>query len=149
MPGPAQVRPDHAVCGDRSPIKQHLLDADMVMEPLEMAQARNCAGNMAMKRRRAVARQVDMAALAKPPDGEKSGNASTTGDIGLQDVHCIACQEVLGAIERVDVLTGGHVDSSGKPLADQMQTRDIVRADRLLEPSQTRFRALAYESQRL
>ena len=49
VPGTAQIRADHAFLGERSPVKQHLLDAHVIMELLEMAHARNCAGNMAMK----------------------------------------------------------------------------------------------------
>jgi len=46
QPRPRQVRPDHPVPQRRRPIEQHALDADMVVEPFQMPQARRGAGRM-------------------------------------------------------------------------------------------------------
>ncbi len=52
---PAEVRPDTTILGDGRTVEQHVLDADVIVEPFEMPEARDGAGCVKMKRRCAMA----------------------------------------------------------------------------------------------
>ena len=64
-PGARQIRPDHAALRHRRAVEQHVLDADMVVEPFEMAEARHGAGRVQMRGRAAMAGEVDVMRIAQ------------------------------------------------------------------------------------
>ena len=63
--GPREIRTDHAAFWRRRTLKQHVLDAHVVMKPFEMAQSRNGASDVQMQSRCAMTGQIDLERLAQ------------------------------------------------------------------------------------
>ena len=58
----------------------------MVVKPFEMAQPRHRAADVAVERRRAVAREIDVVRFAQRSDLQKTGDAAAAGHVGLQHI---------------------------------------------------------------
>ena len=69
----------------RGPVEQHVLDADMVMKPFEMAQPRDRASDMQMQRRRTMPDRSIWNA-SQGSDLQKCGHTAAASHIGLLHV---------------------------------------------------------------
>ena len=85
--------------------------------------------------RPAVRGELERARLAERGDAQEPGDPLAAGDVGLQAVDRASLEHPLEVRQRVAVLAGSDLHPRRCPVADQAQTLEVVRADRLLEPA--------------
>ena len=123
MPRPAHVDVNGAVMRDGGAVEQHLLDAHMIVEPLEVAQPRHSATDMTMHRRGAMGRQVDVMGFAQRSDLQETGDAAAACGVGLQNVDGVGLQHAARVVQGVSVFAGGDFDFARRAFAHQTQAR--------------------------
>ena len=90
------------------PVEEHRLDADVVVEVLEVAKPVDAAQGVGRELRGAVAREVKVMGGAEAVHTEQAGDAPAAGDVGLEAVD--AADQVTKVGEDVAVLPGRDVD---------------------------------------
>ena len=119
MAGARQVRRDAAVFRNGHPVEQHVLDANMVMKPFEMTQARRRTGDMQVQRWRTMSGQVDVVRIGERINPEKAGDTAATTDVGLHDVDGACVQHMAVIVGLIPVFPGCDLHAVRRAFADQ------------------------------
>src|SRR5581483_5970394 len=85
--GPGEVGTKFPVYQLRQAVKEHLLDADVIMKVFDVTQRPGCAGGMSMLCGRAVRRKRNVVCLAQRRNLQEAGDSATAGRVGLQHIY--------------------------------------------------------------
>ena len=109
-----------------------MLDADVIVEVLEVAKALDGAERVRRDCRRAVRRHVELVRMRDGGGLEQAGDAAAARDVGLEavDRRC----HPLEVRQHVAVLAGGDLDARRRVVAQKREAFEVVGRDRLLEP---------------
>ena len=128
-------------------VEEEALDADMVVEPFEMAQVRHRGEGVRVDRRRGVPRDVELVRVGERRGGQQPGHAAAAGGVGLEAVDG-ADQAAEIACGR-GVFAGGDVDSRREHARARSAAPSMSsELDRLLEPRDTESRPVRGEPKR-
>ena len=119
--------------GSRVPSKNIVLDADVVVEPLQVPQVGDGGRGVDVQVRGAVPGDLQVVRGGDGGDPEPLGDAAAAGGVGLQAVDGARGAHALEVGEVAAVLAGGDVGGHG--VAHPAQPVEVVGGDRLLEPA--------------
>ena len=134
---PGEVRPQPALLRLDGTVKEQALDADVVVEPLEMADVLNRAAGMDVDGRRRMRRQRHGKGVGDRACGEEPADAEAARRVRLKDVDRPCREQAAEVGPVVAVFAGGDLDLDRGPFAHQSQTVEVVRGDRLLTDGAT------------
>src|SRR5579884_38557 len=130
------IRAQHAAgFGLEHPVEEQLLDAHVVVEVLEMAEAGHGRAHLGAHLGGAMGRHVDAVRLGQSGRAEEAGDPATAGHVHLQAVDGAALEPAPEVEEVPAVLAGGHVHPTRRPVAHEAQPFHVVGAHRFLEPA--------------
>src|SRR5437763_2059873 len=107
----------------------------MVVEVLEMPEARHRAAGRDACRRCAVRREVERKGGGERACTQEARDAAAARDIGLQTVDAAVGDEIAEVGRDVRILTGRDLEPGGCAVAQQAQSFEVCRADRFLVPA--------------
>src|SRR3954463_4030367 len=87
--------------------------------------------------------EVDARACGEARDLEQAGDTAAAGDVRLQAVHRACLEQVPEVGEHVAVLPRSDLEPAGARLPQEPQSGEVGRGDRLLEPGDPPFTAVA------
>src|SRR5699024_5336208 len=109
-----------------------VLDPDVVVEPLQVPYVRGGCGHRRVQVRGAVPGDGQLVRLRHRRSTEPLGVPAAPGGVHLQAVHGLGCAHPLEVAHVAAVLSGGDVRLH--LLTHQVQTGEVVGADRFLQP---------------
>ena len=111
----------HPVAGSEVAVEDHRLDADVVVEPLQMAQVRCGGGNVGVQLGCAVPRNFQVVGRRHRRDAHPFGVAAAPGDIGLHTIDCAGCAHPHEVGQVIPVFARGDIGCHR--IADDAQGR--------------------------
>src|SRR5437763_14738886 len=84
--GSREVGGQRSVAGIEEPIEQHALEADVIVKPLEVREARRGARDVRMEGRRTMGRQWNLKGVGERGRALKAGDPAAARDVGLQHI---------------------------------------------------------------
>ena len=134
MPGRAAIRLQQPVARLDGAVEEQPLDADVVVEPLEMNGGAGGAREVRVEGGGAMGRERGGMRLAEGSRDPEAGRAEAACGISLEDVDGSGFQQPSEGEGVPAVLTGGNRHARRSPVAEQPQAIYVVGADGLLEP---------------
>jgi len=116
-----------------------MFDPHVIMEPLQMAQARHGACDMEVQGRGAVAREIEVKGVDERAGGKETRDAAATRRICLLHVDSPGREHAAEIIEVVAVFAGRDHEPGRNARPHLSEPREIVGGDGLLEPSDVRL----------
>jgi len=113
-------------------VEQHGLDADVVVEPLQMTGVGHGRGDVGVQMWGAVTRDVQPEPLGDGRRAQPHGDAAAAGHVGLKAVDGSGGRHPSEVRQVVAVLTGRDVRGDG--IAHLVQPAEVVGGDGFLEP---------------
>ena len=141
------IRDEGATVRFERPLEEHVLDAGVVVEVLQVPQGNDGAAGVGVNRGCRMRREIHPAGLAEGGHLQEPRNPRASRSVGLEHVHRL--KHPAEVVEVVTVLAGGNLHARGGVISDQTQPFEIVGGDRLLEPNHAEVRELFGEAQRL
>ena len=108
---PVLARMQRATCGVEGALEQEILDSDVVVEPLQMAQVGDRYGRVRVNVRGAVAGQLETVGLGDGCGAQPDRDAAASGRVRLQAVHRRDHAGEVGEV--VSVFSGRDVGGDG------------------------------------
>src|SRR6185312_5135121 len=128
-PRPRRRNRDHPIFRIWRPLEQHVFDADVIVEPFEMAEARGGAGGMQVQRGSAMAGQIDVMRVGERGDSKEARDPAAACYVGLDNVYRAGFEHVPVIIDLIAVLAGGDIHAGRRALPQEPKAFEIVGRD--------------------
>src|SRR5579859_1503816 len=123
----AEIGIELAIPWFRHPVKEHLLDPNVVEKIFQMPERPSCAANMQVHCRSSVRRERHAIRLAQSGSFQEAADACTASRIGLQHIYRAGIEHSAEIPRIVAVLSGGDLHRRWSAVAHEPQALEIIR----------------------
>src|SRR2546421_9356463 len=133
--GARGIRIESALHGFGHAVEEHLFDAHVIMEVLDMTRRGHSATDVSMNGRRGVRGERDVVRIGKRGGFEKTRDSGASCGVGLQDVDSAGSEHSSKIWAVIAVFACGDVHARGSLIAKEPQSFQVVGRNGLLKPS--------------